>query len=529
MDAVSRFVGDLREQGISLWLQDDRVHYRAPRGVFSERHAAQLREWMPQLLEYLRSAGMEQNGELELRAGSLEGVLPVTTVQEAFISYYEKLASPAVQASWFDGRLEGDLDIVAMKESFSFIVGRHSVLRTRYQSSADGKPCATVNPVNEFDLEYSDFTDRLRDRLDQDIAAAIQASVDRRFDLGKGPLLRVLLLKLAPNEHVITVTVHHSVCDAWSIGLLMREVQTAYAAFSRSKQPELPALEFQYADYARWQRGSMGSAEDMRQFAHCVRRLEGVKQPFYLPPEPALALSAKGRGTRTSFDVSAQSVHGLRSLAQRAEDTLPTVVLAALAVLLARWRGSPDVLVKSVHHGRDRAEFGNLVGCFASNIIIRVNLDGATTFLEVLERVRVARQDAHEHSRIGWWRLRPELERIAGESRILDIHFNFRPRGLVGSQTVQREAPSGSLVLRDLQLKVPVTPPSSPDSLDELTGMLLNISVVEGDSGLAGRVRYVGGRFHASTIDAFCRGFADLLENVARSQGNVAVGPFTTS
>src|SRR5215471_13021890 len=187
-------------------------------------------------------------------------------------------------------RLRGALDVAALERAFAAVVARHEGLRTRF-AVVEGAPVQVIDAVAEFTLQLED----LCELPEGDRAVAARERVGSLavapFDLERGPLLRAYLLRLTAEEHVAVVVMHHIVSDGWSIGVLIREVEALYAAYSQGQPSPLPELAVQYADYALWQRGWLQGEVLERQVAYWKERLSGAPAALELPtdrPRPAV-------------------------------------------------------------------------------------------------------------------------------------------------------------------------------------------------------------------------------------------------
>ncbi|HEX2207809.1 MAG TPA: amino acid adenylation domain-containing protein, partial [Longimicrobium sp.] len=260
-------------------------------------------------------------------------------------------------------RLSGALDVPALERALGEIVRRHEVLRTSLQGR-DGGAVQVIAPFAGFSLPVEDLSS-----LDAD---AIQAEAERRtadeaaraFDLAAGPLFRAVLLRLAADEHVLLLTLHHAVTDGWSTGVLHRELGALYAAFAEGRESPLAEPAVQYADYAVWQRARLRGEALERELAWWKERLAGAPALLELPtdhPRPAVQTF---RGADEAVVLDADLLAPLQALARAEGATLYMVLLAAFQVLLSKYSGSEDVVVGTPVAGRTRPEVEELIGFF---------------------------------------------------------------------------------------------------------------------------------------------------------------------
>ncbi|HVR96134.1 MAG TPA: amino acid adenylation domain-containing protein, partial [Thermoanaerobaculia bacterium] len=279
-------------------------------------------------------------------------------------------------------RLRGDLDPAALAAALSGIAARHEALRTTFEEAA-GRPRQRIHAAAEVPLPAIDLTG-LPVPVRWSEAARLRAGeAARPFDLARGPLLRALLVRMERPEHELLLSLHHIAGDAWSIGILVRELGDLYAGGSTA----LPALPVQYADYAVWQRRCAAEGALDAQLADWCERLRDLPA-LQLPadrPQPAVRTP---RGATLGFDLPADLTGGLAAWTGSAEATPFMGLLAAFSLLLSRHAGQLDVAVGSPVAGRGRPEVAGLIGCFVNTLVLRLDLAGDPSAAELLARVR---------------------------------------------------------------------------------------------------------------------------------------------
>jgi amino acid adenylation domain-containing protein len=359
-----------------------------------------------------------------------DGALPLSFAQERLWFLDRLQPESAFYNVPIALRLAGALDERALERALGEIVRRHEVLRTTFRER-DGGPLLAIEPFTGFHLPVDDLSGA-------DEAEARRRTMDeaaRPFDLAAGPLFRARLLRLGAEEHVLLVSMHHTVSDEWSLGVVFRELSAHYAAALEGGGPPIPELPVQYADYAVWQREQLAGETLDRQLAYWRGRLAGAPALLELPadhPRPALQ---SHRGAREDFELSAELLGRLEALGRGEGATLFMVLLGVLQVLLARYTGSNDVVVGSPITGRSRHEVEGLIGFFTNTLVLRTDLSGDPGFREVLRRVREVALGAYDHQDVPFERLVEELqpERSLGHSplfQVMLIQGNGDPSGL---------------------------------------------------------------------------------------------------
>ncbi len=319
-------------------------------------------------------------------------------------------------------RAAGDLSPALLAAALGEVVRRHEALRTTFAERA-GKPAQIVAPpparwpLPVIDLAALPEGARLAEAERLSAAAAV-----RPFDLGRGPLLRSLLLRLAPADHALLLGMHHVVSDGWSMGVLVREVTALYAAALAGRPSPLPELPVQYADFAVWQRRWLSGDELERQLSYWRRRLAGAPGTIDLPFDRPRPARPTHRGAHVDARVGPAAAAALGRLARGGEATLFMVLLAAFQAFLRRITGQRDLPLGSPIANRNRAEIEPLIGFFVNMLVLRGEVAGDPPFPELLARVRDETLEAYAHQDLPFDRLVEELR----PERSLALHPLFQ-------------------------------------------------------------------------------------------------------
>jgi amino acid adenylation domain-containing protein len=393
-------------------------------------------------------------------------------------------------------RLEGILNVPALERSFSELIARHESLRTRFESIG-GTPIQIVDPADSFVLMVRDLS-RLpaKDKLDE-VRRLSSEEAQHPFDLARGPLLRASLLKLAEQEHVLLVTMHHIISDGWSLEVANRELGALYAAYCQGQRAILPELPVQYADYAVWQRQWLEGEVLQDQLRYWSERLSGAPPQLHLPTDRPRPAKASFAGALLKFELPAILCGALDEFGRREGATPFMVLLAAYQVLLSRYSGQQDLIVGSGVAGRTHAQTEGLIGFFVNTLVLRTDLSGNPTFRELVERTKDVTLGAYAHQDLPFEKLVMEL----------------RPERNLSHQPVFQVA----LVLQNFpqeQLELPGLLWTRSDA-EQITALFdLTLYVYEGPDGLRGEFEYATDLFDHSTIERMARHFRVLLEEI---------------
>ncbi|HEX8127476.1 MAG TPA: amino acid adenylation domain-containing protein [Pyrinomonadaceae bacterium] len=465
------------------------------------------------LFERPTPAELAESVEAEMRAGTTVAAPPVEPVERVGALPL----SFAQQRLWFLDklepgspfynlpaalRLEGALDEMALERSLNEIVRRHEVLRTNFQI-VDGEPKQIIASqrqlvLEKIDLSYLPPTERETAKRRQ-----IDGEARQGFDLSRDALVRARLLRLEHDRHVLLITLHHIVCDGWSVGVLVRELGALYGAYRRGEESPLEALEVQYGDYAEWQRAWLTGDVLDSQLHYWKNQLAGAPPILELPtdhPRPSLQTFV---GAQHTFTIPANLTEALKKLNRRAGVTLFMTLLAVFKVLLQRYTGQDDIVVGAPIAGRNRAEIEPLIGFFVNTLVLRTDLGDNPTFQELLRRVRETTLGAFAHQDVPFEKLVEELqpERDLSHAPLFQVMFALQ------------NAPQQALRLEGVELSV-------LDVESATTRFDLVLNMTETTDGLSGEFSYNTGLFDRATIARMIEHFQNLLQSVASQPQN---------
>lgn len=381
-------------------------------------------------------------------------------------------------------RLLGPLDPEILARSFAEIARRHAVLRTVFREEM-GKPVQVVLEPRPVELPVVDLADT------EALMAAVDEEVRQPFDLAHGPLFRVRLFRLGAEEHVLVITLHHIVSDAWSMGVLAGELTALYAAFAAGQPSHLPELPIQYADHARRQRERLDGPALEEQLAWWRRRLAGAPEVLEVPtdrPRPPVRRFHGGMRTRKlPRELSA----AVARLSEERAATPFMVLFTAFEVLLHVRAGATDLVVGVDVANRDEPETEALIGFFLNQLVLRVDASGDPSFLDLLERAREASLGAFAHRDLPFGRLVEELspQRSLARNPLFQVMFGF-----YNVPAPQVEEPGGLRV--------------EPLDLDGGTAVFdLSLYLAESPEGLLATMRYDADLYDAATAERLLEDF----------------------
>ncbi|HEX5752319.1 MAG TPA: amino acid adenylation domain-containing protein, partial [Archangium sp.] len=396
-------------------------------------------------------------------------------------------------------KLEGALDVAALESSLSALVQRHESLRTTFHSE-QGQAVQVIAPNGALPLQVVDLRSLPSAEREAEVRKLTTQDALRPFDLGRGPLLRALLLRLDEHQHVLMLTLHHIISDGWSMGVLVRELAAFYQAFSQGRPSPLPELPVQYADYSAWQRGWLQGEVLDKQLGWWRQQLADAPRALELPTDKPRPPVQTYRGATRRIQLPPPVSLAVKSLAQREGATPFMVLLAAFQLLLSRYSGQDDISVGSPIAGRNRGEVEGLIGFFVNTLVLRSRLSPQQSFRELLARVKETTLGAYAHQEVPFEKLVEELqpERDQSRSPLFQVMF-----------TVQN-APMPELATQGLKL--------SPLTLEGDTAKFdLTLGFLETDQGFVGEMEYNTDLYEASTVQRMLEQLQVLIEGIVNA------------
>ncbi|SLM50068.1 putative Multi-domain non-ribosomal peptide synthetase [Nitrospira japonica] len=394
-------------------------------------------------------------------------------------------------------RLRGPLNREAVAESLNEIIRRHEVLRTTFDE-AEGGLVQVIAEDRPASMPVVDFSMGSPAGRETAVASAARAEAQRPFDLRTGPLMRVRLLKLEPQDHVLVMTLHHIVCDGWSSQILAREFATLYEAFDAGRPSPLPQLPIQYADYAVWQRGWLQGAVLDERLAYWKEQLKGKLPVLDLPtdrPRPAVQTD---RGARFPFSIPRALTERLHAVSRRQGATLFMTLAAAFEVFLMRYSGLDDFCVGTPVANRPKRETESLIGFFANTLVLRADLSGNPSFADLLARVQETVLGAQAHQDLPFEQLVDALQPVRSLSHTPLFQVMF---ALQTSLAQTLSIPSLEVSAMELD--------AGGAKFD------LSLDVTEDDTGLDAAFEYNQDLFDEETVARMAIHLRRLLEGIA--------------
>ncbi|TBU87287.1 condensation domain-containing protein, partial [Stutzerimonas kirkiae] len=390
-------------------------------------------------------------------------------------------------------RLKGELYIEALRSGFYTLIARHETLRTTFQQERE-QALQVVYPRIDLVLDH-EYLERADEVL---IQSKVEEEIARPFDLEQGPLLRVKLLQLSEDDHVLILTLHHIISDGWSMPIMVDELVQLYEGYRTGQQVSLPELPIQYADYAIWQRQWMEAGEQERQLAYWKAQL-GEEQPVLeLPTDRPRSAIRSHAGAKLAIELNEELAKSLKQLAQQQGATLFMLLLASFQTLLHRYSGQNDIRVGVPIANRNRAETEGLIGFFVNTQVLKAKFDLDTTFSGLLRQVQQTSLAALAHQDLPFEQLVEALhpERSLSHSPLFQVMYNHQSQVKGESRRLPGLEVEG-LILEGHTAKFDLT-----------------LDTFEHEQGVGASLSYATALFDKPTIERLARHWLNLLEGV---------------
>ncbi len=385
--------------------------------------------------------------------------------------------------------LEGKLDYEFLNKSFNIIIDRHEILRTHFYS-IDGRPVQKIESSINFKVELENFTE------DQ-IATVYKQEASKSFDLQQDALLRVRLLRISENKHVVVVIMHHIISDGWSIGIFVDELTRCYSAFIDGNKPDLTPLSIQYADYANWQNDWLKGRELDRQLGFWQNALSDLPPLLELPTDRPRPIVQSFNGRSIPIEISNDVLKKILLFCQNQGVTLYMFLLASVQLMLWRYSGQSDIAIGSPVANRARPELEKLLGCFVNTIVLRSKVTPEQQFLQHLQAVKNVTLNAYSNQDIPFEQV---VER-------LNVQRNTSHSPLFQVMLVLQNMPKKALKLGNVQI-------SSLPFESSVSRFDMTFNFNEEMRGLSGNIEFNSDLFDSKTVQCMLEYLQGLFQKI---------------
>jgi amino acid adenylation domain-containing protein len=505
MTTIYEFLDTVRQRDVTLWVEGDRLRYRAAKEALPPDLLAQLKERKAEVIQFLHQANASAKSQLPpIVPVARTSNLPLSFAQQRLWLLYQFEPTSTSNNLPVVVRFTGSLNVEVLKRSIQEVARRHEVLRTTFPA-VNGQPTLSIADQVDIPLPVFDLRDISDVQRDEEAFQLATKEAQQPFDLINGPLLRTKLMRLQDDEYLLIWNIHGIVCDGASSDVFYQDLTTVYQAFINDKPSPLADLPIQYADFAHWQRQWLQDDVLEPQLNYWKQKLGGDLPVIQLPFDHPRPIGVQTyRGDRAALLLSKSLNEALNQLSQRFGATLFMTLLATFEIMLYRYSGQEDLLISFASAGREQVETERLIGFFSNTLMLRTNFEGNPTFRELLNRVKEASLEAYTHQNIPFEKLVEELrpEQSQMRSPLFQVKFTLNPPWSEGR---------GMAVVK------------LPDlTITSLFGYIYHgktkydftLILREQDNGLGMVFDYNAEMFDASTINRMLKHFQTLLEGI---------------
>jgi amino acid adenylation domain-containing protein len=493
---IVEFLSDLNRLEIKLWLEEEKLRYKAPKGAMTAEIKQEIAARKPEILAFLKQAkATSKSAELVISPMSRDNKIPLSFAQQR-LWFLHQLSPDSQSYNMLDAlRLKGSLDIIALENSLSELVRRHEILRTTFPT-VDGEGIQHIAEATPLTLPIDDLQGLSATEQMAQIQQKVQSLAAESFDLVSQPPVQFTLVKLSQTEHVLLLKMHHIIYDGWSLNIFFGELSQLYAAFSDGLASPLPELSIQYADFALWQRQWLTGEVLERQLNYWQEQLAGVSPVLELPTDKPRPPVQTFRGAAECFQLDRKLTQRLKQLSQESGTTLFMTLLAAFFVIISRYSRQSDVVVGSPIANRNHKSVEPLIGFFANTLALRGDVSNNPSFKDFLSQVRQTTLSAYAHQDLPFEMLveKLQLERDLSRNPLVQVMFSLQ-------NASQSEGNLSGLKMESL-----------PIAVDIQARFDLEVIIWEIPDGLEGVWSYSSNLFDAATITRIGQHFETVLE-----------------
>ena len=496
MTTLIMLLDELTHCGIKLGLDEQGdLLVRGDKSALTHTLIAKIKELKPEIVAHFKQNQKKNIDDvIEVVSRSTGGEVPSYTQQRLWL--LDQIDGGSAHYNMPTAlTLTGTLDVQALNQAFTSILERHESLRTCFAKNEEGHPLQVIQAASPFYAELTDLSELAEGTRQLKLSELVTEEAARVFDLSRDLMLRAQLIKIASDEHILLVTMHHIASDGWSMAILINEFSALYSAYVQGQENPLPPLAIQYADYAHWQRNWMQGEVLDEQLGYWTKQLAGLPVVHSLPLDYTRPVLQSFVGETHRSQVDTATSKALSSLCQAQGTTLFMGLHATFSVLLARYSNGTDIVVGSPIANREQAEVANLIGFFANTLVLRSDLSANPSFTDLLNQSKGMLLEAYAHQQMPFEQLveRLQPERSLSHSALFQIML------------VLQNNEQGSLDLAGLTLS-PVEQSCAGVAKYDLT-----LYVVEGAEVLDLSWEYNADLFESTTISRMAEHFALLL------------------
>jgi len=395
-------------------------------------------------------------------------------------------------------RLIGNLNISVLEKSINTLISRHEILRTGVREM-EGKPYLIIKPSLNFKIQQIEIKSNNGEDVNSQVKRIIKDEATKEFNLTNVPLIRIKLLKIASNNFVLLVNMHHIISDGMSLNIFIRELSSVYNAFVTLSSPRLPSLQIQYPDFAYWQRNWLDSDLFKKQLAFWKEKLNGISEVSSIPTVYPRPSKQSYNGRHLNFRLKQEQYDAIKIFCSQNGITSYSMLVTIFNILIFRYSGNRDIIIGTPVSGRNRKELEGLIGFFVNTLVLRNMIKGNPTFTEFLQAVNQEIREAIHYQEIPLEKVVDLIqpERSLSHAPIFQIMFVFN-----------------KIKMQDIKLSNLAIEPIPIDT--GISKFDLTLSLTETENRLNGTIEYNTDLFDEDYIKFFIEHFQNLIDRLIK-------------
>ena len=500
MKNIDIFLADLYKKDVQFWLEtkdnnEVKLRFNATEEILTDELISQLKELKPQIIEFLQSTNTgSKSSKANIRKCDRTKPLPLSFAQQRL--WFMEQLQPGTNYNIPTGvKLQGNLKLDILEQSLNEIIRRHEVLRTNFKTES-GQPQQIINPERKINLIIHDLENLTIAEQEAQILELSRQETTQAFNLEKDLLLRVTVIRIKPQEHIVLLVMHHIISDGWSMDIVVRELITLYKAYCAGEESPFPELDLQYADFASWQREWLQGEVLEQQLTYWKQHLSGTLTVLQLPTDFPRSRVQTFKGANHTFELGTELTQKLNNLARESDATLFMLLLAAYKILLSRYTGQNDIIVGVPIANRNRTEIEDLIGFFTNTLVLRSDLSNCLTFKQLLAQIKEITYIAYDHQDLPFEKLVKELQPERDLSYSPLFQAKFRLENL------------------PQPISIPGLSISAVKQTEFVAKLDLSLDMYQTPSGLVGGFEYNTDLFKPETISRLVGHFHTLLQGI---------------
>ncbi|MCP4162574.1 MAG: amino acid adenylation domain-containing protein, partial [Deltaproteobacteria bacterium] len=497
---VISILRDLKNKGIILWVEGDSLKYKAPEGVMNKKIISLLKERKSELIHLLKEIKLSssyKSNKIE-KVDRSKKIFPMTYGQRS-MWYYDQLQKGNPVYNIINAiKINGNLELSILDKVLKTLVDRHESLRTVFSKENEIPSQKILNDIIlNVEIEEVPSVDNINDFLEN----RLKVEVLKEFDLEKGPLLKILLLKFGNDESILSLTTHHIISDAWSNGIFIREFISLYDSLVKDKEIKLGKIDYQFVDYTLWQNKWLEDPSVKTIVDYWREKLENppvleLSTDYPRPPE----LSFSGGFVPVSIDE--KIVAKINDICNKKKITPFVFLLSVFKIFLYRYSNQNDISVGTVVANRSNMDIQNIIGYFMNTLVLRSSISNKNTFIEYLNQVKDVTLEAFRYQDVPFDKLLEELNPVRDKARTPYFQTMF-----IFHTTEKVDLKLSRLEIEEYEIHSGMSP------------FDLRLQLTEKDNIISGALDYNSSIFTKETVERMVENFLVLLDSAVHDIG----------